>query len=123
MRHYLIVGGTRGIGAALAGQLIREEHNVTIWARNPLEVAGAQCDRTTGTQIYRGQQILKPPYGDGGIGDASKASVGVLHAPGELLRLPVLAGEFKHERSLVGVAGFGEAMQPVVGHGRTFSFL
>lgn len=42
MRHYLIVGGTRGIGAALAGQLMREEHNVTIWARNPLEVAGAQ---------------------------------------------------------------------------------
>lgn len=42
MRHYLIVGGTRGIGAALAGQLMCEEHNVTIWARNPLEVAGAQ---------------------------------------------------------------------------------
>lgn len=43
MRHYLIVGGTRGIGAALAAQLIGEGHNVTIWARNPVDVAGAQC--------------------------------------------------------------------------------
>lgn len=42
MRHYLIVGGTRGIGAALAKQLIGEGHNVIIWARNPVEVNGAQ---------------------------------------------------------------------------------
>src|SRR5687767_3636803 len=42
MKHYLIVGGTRGIGAALATQLMGEGHNVTIWARNPVDVAGAQ---------------------------------------------------------------------------------
>lgn len=42
MRHYLIVGGTRGIGAALATQLIGEGHDVTIWARNPVDTAGAQ---------------------------------------------------------------------------------
>jgi 3-oxoacyl-[acyl-carrier protein] reductase len=40
--HYLIVGGTRGIGASLATQLIGEGHSVTIWARNPVEVSGAQ---------------------------------------------------------------------------------
>ena len=42
MRHYLIVGGTRGIGAALATQLIAEGHHVTLWARNPVDVPGAQ---------------------------------------------------------------------------------
>lgn len=42
MRHYLIVGGTRGIGAALATQLIDEGHSVFIWARNPVDVAGAR---------------------------------------------------------------------------------
>jgi len=42
MRQYLIVGGTRGIGAALATQLIGEGQSVTIWARNPVDVAGAQ---------------------------------------------------------------------------------
>lgn len=41
MGHYLIVGGTRGIGAALATQLIDENHSVTIWARNPVDIAGA----------------------------------------------------------------------------------
>lgn len=40
--HYLIVGGTRGIGASLATQLIGEGHSVTIWARSPVEVSGAQ---------------------------------------------------------------------------------
>lgn len=43
MKHYLIVGGTRGIGAALTAQLIGEGHKVTIWARNAVDVAGAQC--------------------------------------------------------------------------------
>ena len=43
MSHYLIVGGTRGIGAALTAQLIGEGHKVTIWARNAADVAGAQC--------------------------------------------------------------------------------
>lgn len=42
MKQYLIVGGTRGIGAALAHQLIGDGHQVTIWARNVAEVAGAQ---------------------------------------------------------------------------------
>ena len=42
MRHYLIVGGTRGIGAALAIQLIAEGHHVTLWACNPVDVPGAQ---------------------------------------------------------------------------------
>lgn len=42
MRHYLIVGGTRGIGAALATQLIGEGQGASIWARNPVDVAGAQ---------------------------------------------------------------------------------
>lgn len=42
MKHYLIVGGTRGIGAALATQLIGEGHGVTIWARNQVDIAGAQ---------------------------------------------------------------------------------
>lgn len=41
MKHYLIVGGTRGIGAALAAQLIGEGHSVTIWARNAVDVDGA----------------------------------------------------------------------------------
>jgi 3-oxoacyl-[acyl-carrier protein] reductase len=43
MGHYLIVGGTRGIGAAVVNQLMGEGHNVTIWARNQVDVAhGAQ---------------------------------------------------------------------------------
>ncbi|MNI56926.1 hypothetical protein D3C73_1119580 [compost metagenome] len=32
-------------------------------------------------------------------------------------RLPGLAGEFEHEGSFIGIAGFGEAVQFVVGHG------
>ncbi len=32
-------------------------------------------------------------------------------------RLPVQACELKHQGSLVGVTGFGETMQLVVGHG------
>ncbi len=35
MAHYLIVGGTRGIGAALVQQLLAQDHQVSIWARNP----------------------------------------------------------------------------------------
>ena len=42
MKHYLIVGGTRGIGAALAMQLVEQGHHVTIWARNSVTVAGAE---------------------------------------------------------------------------------
>lgn len=42
MKQYLIVGGTRGIGAALAAQLIGEGHNVILWARNSVDVPGAQ---------------------------------------------------------------------------------
>lgn len=43
MGHYLIVGGTRGIGAAVVNQLMDEGHDVTIWARNQVDVAhGAQ---------------------------------------------------------------------------------
>lgn len=34
MAHYLIIGGTRGIGAAIALQLLNQQHQVTIWARN-----------------------------------------------------------------------------------------
>lgn len=43
MKHFLIVGGTRGIGAALATQLVGEGHNVTIWVRNAADIAGTQC--------------------------------------------------------------------------------
>lgn len=42
MKHYLIVGGTRGIGAALATQLIGEGHNVILWARTAVDLPGAQ---------------------------------------------------------------------------------
>jgi 3-oxoacyl-[acyl-carrier protein] reductase len=42
MAHYLIVGGTRGIGAALATQLIDQDHEVVIWARNRVDLPGAQ---------------------------------------------------------------------------------
>ncbi|WP_062059947.1 SDR family NAD(P)-dependent oxidoreductase [Cellvibrio sp. OA-2007] len=42
MGHYLIVGGTRGIGAALATQLVEQGHEVTVWARNLVDLAGAQ---------------------------------------------------------------------------------
>ena len=38
-------------------------------------------------------------------------------------RLPVLASQLQHQRGLVGVAGFGEAMQLVVRHGRTLRWL
>ena len=40
MSHYLIVGGTRGIGRALAMHLLAKGHGVSIWARHPAEVAG-----------------------------------------------------------------------------------
>lgn len=42
MSNYLIVGGTRGIGHALAGQLIAQGHSVTLWARHVAEVVGAR---------------------------------------------------------------------------------
>lgn len=35
MAHYLIIGGTRGIGAAIAQQLLAQHHSVSLWARNP----------------------------------------------------------------------------------------
>jgi len=35
------VGGTRGIGRALAMQLLARGHNVTVWARNAVDLAGA----------------------------------------------------------------------------------
>lgn len=42
MSNYLIVGGTRGIGRALAVHLLDQGHSVNIWARHPAEVAGAR---------------------------------------------------------------------------------
>jgi 3-oxoacyl-[acyl-carrier protein] reductase len=42
MKHYLIVGGTRGIGSALATQLMSDGHQVTIWARNQVDTGSAQ---------------------------------------------------------------------------------
>jgi 3-oxoacyl-[acyl-carrier protein] reductase len=42
MKHYLIVGGTRGIGSALATQLLSDGHQVTIWARNQVDTGSAQ---------------------------------------------------------------------------------
>lgn len=41
MSNYLIVGGTRGIGRALAVHLLAQGHNVNIWAREQAEVPGA----------------------------------------------------------------------------------
>lgn len=41
LSNYLIVGGTRGIGRALAMQLLAQGHNVTVWARHAVDVAGA----------------------------------------------------------------------------------
>lgn len=41
MSNYLIVGGTRGIGHALTEQLLAHGHNVTLWARTAVDVAGA----------------------------------------------------------------------------------
>ncbi|HMW72135.1 MAG TPA: SDR family oxidoreductase [Cellvibrionaceae bacterium] len=35
MAHYLIIGGTRGIGAAIVQHLLALDHHVSIWARNP----------------------------------------------------------------------------------------
>ncbi|MFC3115039.1 SDR family NAD(P)-dependent oxidoreductase [Cellvibrio fontiphilus] len=43
MSHYLIVGGTRGIGRALAMHLLAKGHGVSIWARQPAEVAGVNA--------------------------------------------------------------------------------
>ena len=42
MSRYLIVGGTRGIGNALAKQLLAQGHEVFIWARHAADVSGAQ---------------------------------------------------------------------------------
>lgn len=41
MSNYLIVGGTRGIGRALAEQLLSQGHNVVLWARTAVEVTDA----------------------------------------------------------------------------------
>lgn len=42
MAHYLIVGGTRGIGAAITQQLLAQGHHVVIWARNAPTTALAE---------------------------------------------------------------------------------
>lgn len=42
MANYLVVGGTRGIGAALTARLTHAEHDVLVWARNPVEITAAR---------------------------------------------------------------------------------
>jgi 3-oxoacyl-[acyl-carrier protein] reductase len=41
MAHYLIVGGTQGIGLAVTQSLIKQGHGVTIWARTAASIEGA----------------------------------------------------------------------------------
>lgn len=38
-KNYLIIGGTKGIGAAIVSQLISEGHKVYVWARNTNDTA------------------------------------------------------------------------------------
>lgn len=41
MANYLVVGGTRGIGASLVARLSGAGHGVVVWARQSVAVAGA----------------------------------------------------------------------------------
>lgn len=42
MSNYLIVGGTKGIGLALTQKLVNEGEAVTVWARTPSVITGAE---------------------------------------------------------------------------------
>jgi len=42
MAHYLIVGGTQGIGLAITEALLKQGHRLTIWARTAVSIPGAE---------------------------------------------------------------------------------
>jgi 3-oxoacyl-[acyl-carrier protein] reductase len=78
MAHYLIVGGTRGIGAAICTQLLAQEHDVSIWARNPPSA------QTTGPAARAQFFINDPSCGIPDISDLPESLDGLVYCPGSI---------------------------------------
>lgn len=76
MQHYLVVGGTKGIGRSLVNQLIAQGQSVTVWAR--------QAAIIPGVQVWENDPALEKPS----IADLPEQLDGLVYCPGTLTLKP-----------------------------------
>lgn len=105
MKQYLVVGGTKGIGAATVQLLVQQGHSVSVWARNFIEIAGAQV------------QVNDPVMGDLDLSALPERLDGVVYCPGSINLKPfarLTADDFLQDWQInfLGVVKTLQAVQP-----------
>lgn len=86
--HYLIVGGTQGIGRAITEALVHEGHTVSVWARHFVEIPGADV------------QENDPVQGTLTLAHLPDQVDGVVYCPGTILLKPfarLTENDFLHD--------------------------
>ena len=71
MKQFLVVGGTKGIGLATTQALVKQGHKVYVWARNPINIEGADV-------------IANDAAGDLDLSRLPDALDGVVYCPGSI---------------------------------------
>lgn len=71
MKQFLIVGGTKGIGLATTQALVKQGHKVFVWARNPVNIEGAEV-------------IANDAIGDLNLSGLPDVLDGVVYCPGSI---------------------------------------
>lgn len=71
MKQFLVVGGTKGIGLATTQALVKQGHKVYVWARNPINIEGAEV-------------IANDATGDLELGGLPEVLDGVVYCPGSI---------------------------------------
>ncbi len=105
MKHYLVVGGTQGIGAATAQLLVQQGHHVSVWARHLTEMAGAQV------------HVNDPVAGALDLSALPEHLDGVVYCPGSIHLKPfgrLTAEDFLHawQINFLGAVNTLQAVQP-----------
>ncbi|MGD0093847.1 MAG: SDR family oxidoreductase [Planctomycetota bacterium] len=135
-RHALVMGGGRGIGAAIARRLAADGYALTISDHlgelakalaGELEASGfaawgEQCDITSAADLKRLAGVVRKRTGSNGL-DAAVSSVGVFDERGPLLRTSLASFERVMNVNVTGALLFSQEVVPLLAPGASLIFL